>query len=67
MTDSQFKKLCKDTVSDCKASGIDIDGCAFDIADNMLYDPKVIAYVKKKLGSSYNKTTAREFVGDCLY
>lgn len=74
-TDAQYKKMCKGAREDWEGDNahdkengdeldMDIGDVAYDMADSMLYDPKLLAYVKKKLGSSYSKQTAREYVAD---
>ena len=70
MTDKQFDKMCKDAGKDWSADN-DHDGgeqtldqVAYDMADSMLYDPKVKEYVKYNLGSEYSKERACEFIAD---
>ena len=70
LTDKQFDKICKDSASSWKDDNEDdeqsLGQVAPDIADSMLYDPKIVDYVKHKLGSGYSKQRAKEFVADSL-
>jgi hypothetical protein len=76
-TDAQYKKMCKGAADDWKADNdhdevngaendMSIEDVAYDMADSMLYDPKIVAYLKKKLGSSYSREKAKEYLADDL-
>ena len=77
MTDKQFEKMCKDAAKDWQADNdhdkslgghdTSLGDVALDMADNMLYDPKVKEYVKYQLGDNYNAQTAREYVADSIH
>jgi DNA-binding transcriptional MerR regulator len=71
LSDKEFNKICKDAASDWKDDNDDKDvtlgHVAPDLADSMLYDPKILAYVKHKLGSEYSKQNAKEFVADSIH
>jgi len=68
LTTTQFNKICKDAANDYLGDNKDqsIQDVGSDLADSLLYNPEILAYVKKKLGDNYSKTRAREFVADTL-
>ena len=68
MSEKEFIKTCKDAKNDYLADnpGAAMDDAAFDMADNMLYDPRMKLFVQWKLNTK-DKQTVREYVADEIY
>jgi len=70
-TDAQYQKICKASAADWSADNdgqnMTLGDVANDLADSLLLDPKLLAYVKWKLGAEYTKSTARQSVADSIY
>ncbi len=47
MTDKQFEKRMRETASDCINDGMELDQVAYDVAENLLYDPEIRKYLAK--------------------
>ena len=68
MTKKQFEKMCKGCRDDFEADemGCTLADAAYDLADSMLYDPDVKAYMKKAYPNANNQLL-REILADNIY
>jgi hypothetical protein len=68
MTDAQYKKLCKDAMSDYKADNGDemtSEDVAHDMADSMLHDKELFKYIARKIESN-NRDRIISYLADDL-
>ena len=66
MTRTEFLKIVKGARKDFKGDNpdVDMDGVAWDLADSLLWNSDLKAFVMKQVGS--NKDTMREYIADYL-
>ena len=68
MTKLQFQKVMKDAVSDMKSEGHDLSdpSIAYDVAEGMLADPELKAYVKKQVRNPHTEWDLKTYVAESL-
>lgn len=65
-TEKQFRKYLSEMAKDIVADGHDLDQCAGDIADGLIYDVDLKRYVLKRNPWIKTKQQWREFIADYI-
>ena len=66
MTSRQFQQRMKDTKADLLNDGKEIEDCALDVADCLLYEREIRRYIVKHYGIE-RPETMRELLADLIF
>lgn len=66
MTRKEFDKMCRDVHDDSVADGFDVEQCAYDLAECLLSNADVLAFVQKEFCTT-NRTTLKEIIADNIH
>ena len=52
ISEREFNRRMKDVANDIIGDGRDIEEVAYDVAENLLYDPELRAYAARRVGAN---------------